>query len=404
MNTGSRIFFAATIFITVAAASLKSEETESTSPSESETAIQLKLLETLLNEKTSILEESLTELQNHTVKLSTSIEEAHARTQQDISELQKEIFGMYTASQERQDAFRADLKNAAPQPFPQPRVNPLPAWLLPGLVSLTLLVSLAAALRLWLTKSAAAPPLRPVSQPQASEPAYSRELALQLNRLPVIEEKLLSIERTLGETTSNTASSDPFLVESLTKLLQRIPEPAPELIEEKPDELLGNHHDLVSLLPIGLHAGEKLSAEYKKLEMAAFEGDSQAKRLIAALIDWQACASGKETNQTALLMHKLGQRLFAFLHATAARQDDQDRVIESIQAWTKYFKIQLEEHAPGLRLIAIYPNDRFNTDRMEAVRSHSGGRLTVAFPLSWLIIEQVDSGERVVHRAEVITS
>lgn len=190
------------------------------------------------------------------------------------------------------------------------------------------------------------------------------------------------------------------LAAPLNTLLERIPDPN-AVTEDEPEEP-APPAGIIELLPAFFKDGGRLADSTAPLISAATEGDAGARQLIASLIDWQAQSASRDAATAASLTHQLSRRI---LHYISARHgEDRDQLINAIQSWTKPFKTALEERFPNIKIIAVYPEDRFDTDRMEAQRSQSGGRLTVAMPLSWLIFERTENGERILHRAEVIAS
>ncbi len=155
-------------------------------------------------------------------------------------------------------------------------------------------------------------------------------------------------------------------------------------------------------LPAAFSPTGRLGSWRKALEAHLAEELHSAVSLVESLEQWREANNSRDEHKVLEVTHQLGQRFFLYLDATQG--DDPSSWIDPIQEWTKSFRIALEEAFPRLKLVAVYPQDRFDTDRMEVARGSGSGRLNVKKPRSWMIVEKTDKGERVLRRAEVVTA
>lgn len=146
-------------------------------------------------------------------------------------------------------------------------------------------------------------------------------------------------------------------------------------------------------------------APWKARLVEAFdEGSDEAGALLGALVNWRLVSreSEKERDKWVEAVDAVGRSCLAFLAKEPAPEDADP--IERAQVWTRSFKTLLEESFPTLKLSAVYPGDRFDTDRMEAVGSNSGGRQTVQRAVSWSIMEKTAESTQILRRAQVVTA
>ncbi|MGF1448132.1 MAG: hypothetical protein ACFB20_01800 [Opitutales bacterium] len=194
-----------------------------------------------------------------------------------------------------------------------------------------------------------------------------------------------------GTGTGTTASAESTLVEAID---------TPETSE--PVETVEAVHLDPARLPAAFSPTGRLGSWRKALEAHVAEELHSATSLVETLEKWREANNSRDEHRVLEVTHQLGQRFFLYLDATQG--DDPSSWIDPIQEWTKSFRIALEEAFPRFKLVAVYPQDRFDTDRMEVARGSASGRLSVKKPRSWMIVEKTDSGERVLRRAEVITA
>lgn len=213
--------------------------------------------------------------------------------------------------------------------------------------------------------------------------------------------------REINKAIATLENGNTSVQKGLDTILQRIPDPlAVKELHDEPDPVpepeAKPSDSLNEWLPAPLREGGRLTSASAELLKHCVQKQPEARKLLSALIDWEATNNTKDMQLMAQQTHILGKALFAWLRTQLG--EDSDRAIECIQTWTKAFKVLIEAQFSQLSLLAVYPDDRFDTDRMEAVRSMSSARITVQMPLSWLIVEKSESRERILHRAEVITA
>ncbi|MGF1485115.1 MAG: hypothetical protein ACFBZ8_12210 [Opitutales bacterium] len=155
-------------------------------------------------------------------------------------------------------------------------------------------------------------------------------------------------------------------------------------------------------LPAAFSPTGRLSSWRKEIAGHVHEELPAANGLVEGLEQWREANNAREETRLVDATHELGKRFFSYLEAT--RGSEPNDWIDAIQEWTKSFRIGLEEAFPHCRLVAVYPQDRFDTDRMEVARGSASGRLSVKKPRSWMIVEKTEHGERVLRRAEVLTA
>lgn len=205
--------------------------------------------------------------------------------------------------------------------------------------------------------------------------------------------RLFTAERTAMEQARNTEN------ETLRKRESEINELRTRLREQAEAPSISD-----SFWPPSLRDGGKLGAWKDRLAKELLDGSPDARRLGAALLDWAAltAADAPPGREAAGALSQLGQRLFRYWDSISI-PDDEAR-IEAIQAWSAALRADIEKSLPHLQISPVYPDDAFDHDRMEAVESLSGSRITVKRPLSWIILQRTPEAERVLHRAQVITA
>ncbi|MGH8020674.1 MAG: hypothetical protein ACREIA_20800, partial [Opitutaceae bacterium] len=161
-----------------------------------------------------------------------------------------------------------------------------------------------------------------------------------------------------------------------------------------------------ALWPEAFHGNGPLADAKDHVIAALKEGRAEAGELYAALVRWHMvrAVAGKDRELWIAAADALGRASQAFLTKEPADGASAAEQLERAQLWTRAIKTPLEQAFPELKLNAVYAGDRFDTDRMEAVGSISGGRQTVHRALSWSILEKTAESTRVVRRAQVITA
>lgn len=433
----ARRFLAATILVSLLAFPpiVSAQTVGEPPPAAAETQIQLisRLFEELETRMAKQIQEGLQGLdqQSQPGAIPEQIEQlakqmnvlAEQPTSEVLTEIGIRITTLDQTFQGRQDSIKNDLATLLQKPEASAFAFP---WLAPGF---SVLAFLAAATAAFLTFQKSAPATAtsvnraPVALHREEDPSSAlfktiserldtlqstvlsppppaidlSGIESQLTGLALLSEALKNLERRVENLPSTDPAQIAAIEQTLATLLQRLPEPAPP--EQTPPPRKG----LEEFLPPPLRHGGRLASEGERLEAGATQANNAARCLAAALIEWEATTpTSRDSTLIAAQTHAVGRRLFPYLRQLHG--EDRDAAIEGIQAWTKAFKTILEEKTPSLKLVAVYPEDRFDTDRMEAVRSVSTARLNISFPLSWLILERTDASERVLHRAEVITA
>ncbi len=161
-----------------------------------------------------------------------------------------------------------------------------------------------------------------------------------------------------------------------------------------------------ALWPEAFHGNGPLAAAKDRVVAALSAGRAEAGDLYAALVRWHMVRSlaEKDRDQWIDAADAVGRASQAFLAKEPADDATAAEQLERAQLWTRSIKTPLEQAFPELKLNAVYAGDRFDTDRMEAISSISGGRQTVHRALSWSILEKTPESTRVVRRAQVITA
>ena len=157
--------------------------------------------------------------------------------------------------------------------------------------------------------------------------------------------------------------------------------------------------------PEAFHGNGPLEFSRERVLAAFGAGSIEAGALMTALIRWHIVrATGdKEREHWIEAADAVGRACQAFLAKDPAPGGESES-LERAQLWTRAIKSPFEQAFPELKLNAVYPGDRFDTDRMEAVGSSTGGRQTVQRALSWSILEKTADSTRIVRRAQVITA
>lgn len=158
------------------------------------------------------------------------------------------------------------------------------------------------------------------------------------------------------------------------------------------------------LLPDAFSREGPLASWKSRVVVAAGSGRAEAASLLAALVRWQIVrhAPTRDRDRWLEAVDGVGRACHAYLATEPA--ENEAEILERLQGWTRAFKTPFEEAFPSLKLNAAYPGDRFDTDRMEAVSSISGGRQVVHHSLSWFILEKSGESTRVIRRAQVVTA
>jgi hypothetical protein len=149
-----------------------------------------------------------------------------------------------------------------------------------------------------------------------------------------------------------------------------------------------------------------LPALRERVLVGIAEGRPEATAVLSALLRWHqlAAVGDKEREHWIEAVDAVGRASLAFLAKEPDPAGGAEEALERGQLWTRAFKTPLEQAFPELKLNAVYPGDRFDTDRMEATSSISGGRQTVHRALTWSILEKTAEATRIVRRAQVITA
>ncbi len=156
--------------------------------------------------------------------------------------------------------------------------------------------------------------------------------------------------------------------------------------------------------PEPLRNGGPLAATKETILAGLVAGQAEAAALAGALVTWHIVRADPQRERERWIDAAVGvgRACMAFVSAHPAASDAGN--LEVAQGLTRMIKTPLEEAFPGLKLNAVYPGDRFDSDRMEAVSSVSGGRQSVRQALSWLVLEKSADATQVLRRAQVITA
>lgn len=176
-------------------------------------------------------------------------------------------------------------------------------------------------------------------------------------------------------------------------------------LEKREQEMKARLDRYEAIWPSAFHDGGALDACKARLLGDLAQGHEQAAGVMRAIVAWHALQRREGRDREAWIesAQAVGRAGLAYLERCPPPEAG-EVALEELQAWTRAIKSPLEEAFPSLKLTAVYPGDRFDSDRMEAVSSISGGRLTVRQALSWLVLEKTADSTRILRRAEVITA
>lgn len=122
-------------------------------------------------------------------------------------------------------------------------------------------------------------------------------------------------------------------------------------------------------------------------------------QLDTAITNYQ---EGDETEAITKLLSQFSE--YAHAAWSSIYEDDSEAQFDASLKWVAAIKERLAEQNVPIRIRSIHPGQKFDMDTMLSVESHSGHRLTVKNPLSWILFDNSSESSALASRGKVETA